>query len=326
MHASSGLQFVVWLVLMGIGGIIGLTLLPFVGPQVATVIWILSFILAWIGSSAARVATEWERAVVLRLGKFSGLRGPGFFLVTPVLDTVPYVIDLRLNTTVFRAEQTMTRDTVPVDVDAVLFWRVVDPQAAALEVTNFQQAVTWAAQTALRDIIGRSTLAEMLSERERIDDALKEVIDRRTGTWGTRVESVELRDVTIPSALQDAMSRQAQAERERQARVILGESEVQIAHRFAEAAKSYESNPTALHLRAMNMLYEGLREKGALIIVPSSAVDSMNLGGLTGVAAMAQMQRSEPGAAAPASMPAAPAPRTVPPEGSRDVSGPSAGG
>lgn len=304
MPVSFGLQFLVWLAVMLLGGLVGLGAAAAVGAGLAGAIWLLTFIGAFLAASAVRVASQWERAVVLRLGKFAGLRGPGLFFITPVLDTVPYVIDLRLHTTVFRAEQTMTRDTVPVDVDAVLFWRVVDPQSAALEVANYQQAVSWAAQTALRDIIGRSTLAEMLSERERIDQALREVIDRRTESWGTRVESVEIRDVTIPQALQDAMSRQAQAERERQARVILGESETQIADKFAQAALMYQNNPTALHLRAMNMLYEGLRERGALVIVPSSAVESMNLGGVLGMAAAAGMSTSlqapEPAPAIPA--------------------------
>src|SRR5205823_4173835 len=234
---------------------------------------------------------------------------PGLFFVTPVLDFVPYVIDLRTITTVFRAEQSMTRDTVPVDVDAVLFWRVFDPQRAALQVANHQQAVSCAAQTALRDVIGKSTRAELLSDREARDESLRGVIDKRTEPWGTRVESVEIRDVTIPQALQDAMSRQAQAERERQARVILGAYETQIAAKFAEAAESYRDNPVALHLRAMNMLYEGLREKGALVIVPSSAVDSMNLGGIAGFTGLAQahraMQSQEGG---PAAVPPAPPP------------------
>jgi regulator of protease activity HflC (stomatin/prohibitin superfamily) len=209
------------------------------------------------------------------------VRGPGLFFITPFAETVAYIIDLRTMATPLRAEQTMTSDTVPVDVDAVLFWRVTDPQRAALEV----DAVAMAAQTALRDVIGRATLAAILGERQSIDKNLRTVIDTRTEPWGIRVESVELRDVKIPPELQAAMSRQAQAERERQARVILGESEVQIAEHFNQAAKVYADNPTALHLRAMNMLYEGLKERGALMIVPSSALDSMGLGNISGLAA-----------------------------------------
>jgi regulator of protease activity HflC (stomatin/prohibitin superfamily) len=291
MQATSGLQFLIWLAVMIIGGGLG-SLLWSLNPALGALVWFLSFVGSFMAASAVRLTTEWQRAIVLRLGKFSSQQGPGLFFVTPVLDSVPYVIDLRTNTTVFRAEQTMTRDTVPVDVDAVLFWRVYDPKRAALEVANYQQAVSWASQTALRDIIGKSTLAELLSNREAIDASLREIIDLRTEPWGTRVESVEIRDVTIPQALQDAMSRQAQAERERQARVILGDSETQIADKFAEAAKSYINNPVALHLRAMNMLYEGLREKGALVIVPSSAVESMNLGGIAGFSGLANAQQS----------------------------------
>jgi regulator of protease activity HflC (stomatin/prohibitin superfamily) len=292
MQASSGLQFLVWLGVMMLFGLLGWGALGAVGPGLAGVLWFLGFVSAGLVASAVRLTSEWQRAIVLRLGKFSSQRGPGLFFITPVLDSVPYVLDLRTTTTVFRAEQTMTRDTVPVDVDAVLFWRVFDPRRAALEVAQYQQAVAWAAQTALRDVIGKSTLAELLSHREAIDESLREIIDKRTEPWGTRVESVEIRDVTIPQALQDAMSRQAQAERERQARVTLGDSETQIAAKFAEAAESYRDNPVALHLRAMNMLYEGLREKGALIIVPSSAVDSMNLGGIAGFTGLAQAHRA----------------------------------
>ncbi len=289
MQTSSGLSFLVWLVIMAAGGAVS-TGLWAASPVMGVLGAVGSFIAAGLGASAVRVTAEWQRAIVLRLGKFSNQRGPGLFFVTPVLDSVPYVIDLRTQTTVFRAEQTMTRDTVPVDVDAVLFWRVFDPRRAALEVSNYQQAVSWASQTALRDVIGKSTLAELLSNREAIDESLRDIIDKRTEPWGTHVESVEIRDVTIPQALQDAMSRQAQAERERQARVILGDSETQIAEKFAEAALSYVNNPVALHLRAMNMLYEGLREKGALVIVPSSAVESMNLGGIAGFTGLATAQ------------------------------------
>ncbi|MFN8403969.1 MAG: slipin family protein [Anaerolineales bacterium] len=237
---------------------------------------------------ALKVASQWEKAVVLRLGKFKKLAGPGAFWILPIMDNIPTWIDHRVMVTPFAAQKTLTKDTVPVDVDAVLFWVVWDAEKAALEVENYRAAVDWAAQTALRDIIGRMMLADILVGRSVIDKELQQVIDERTTPWGVTVQSVEIRDIVIPQDLEDTMSRQAQAERERQARVILGESEKQIAESFAEASKAYADNPTALHLRAMNMLFEGLKEKGALVIVPSSAVDTMNLGGLSGVVSMAQ--------------------------------------
>jgi regulator of protease activity HflC (stomatin/prohibitin superfamily) len=237
---------------------------------------------------ALRVASQWEKAVVLRLGKFHGLRGPGVFWIIPIVDTIPSWIDHRVMVTPFSAEKTLTKDTVPVDVDAVLFWVVWDAEKAALEVKDYQTAIAWAAQTALRDIIGRMMLADILIGRSAIDEELQHIIDERTTPWGVTVNSVEIRDIVIPQDLEDAMSRQAQAERERQARVILGESEKQIAASFAEAAQSYVDNPTALHLRAMNMLFEGLKQKGALVIVPSTAVDTMNLGAMSGIVSIAQ--------------------------------------
>jgi regulator of protease activity HflC (stomatin/prohibitin superfamily) len=235
-----------------------------------------------------RIAEQWERAVILRLGRFVGLRGPGLFWIVPFVDRVSTWIDQRTITTTFAAEQTLTSDTVPVNVDAVLFWMVHDVQKAALEVQDYPQAVSWAAQTALRDIIGRTALTELLRGRERIEAELQQLIDQRSNPWGVTVSSVEMRDVVIPVALQDAMSREAQAAREKQARIILGEAEAEIAHSFQQAAKSYHDNPTALHLRAMNMLYEGLKEKGALMLIPSSAVESMGMGGMLGAAAMRQ--------------------------------------
>jgi len=237
-----------------------------------------------------RVAQQWERAVVLRLGRFVGLRGPGLFWIVPLMDRVSVWIDQRTITTSFAAEQTLTSDTVPVNVDAVLFWLVHDAQKAALEVQDYTQAVSWAAQTALRDIIGRTTLTELLRGRERIETELQHLIDQRSNPWGVTVSSVEMRDVVIPGALQDAMSREAQAAREKQARIILGQAELEIAKSFQEAAKAYHDNPTALHLRAMNMLYEGLKEKGALMLIPSSAVESMGMGGLMGAAALQQQR------------------------------------
>jgi regulator of protease activity HflC (stomatin/prohibitin superfamily) len=241
-----------------------------------------------VAMTSPRIAQQWERAVVLRFGRFVGLRGPGLFWVLPFIDRVSSWIDQRTITTTFAAEQTLTADTVPVNVDAVLFWMVHDAQRAALEVQDYAQAVSWAAQTALRDIIGRTTLTELLRGREQIEAELQRLIDQRSTPWGVTVSSVEMRDVVIPGALQDAMSREAQAAREKQARIILGEAEMEIARSFQEAAKTYRDNPTALHLRAMNMLYEGLKEKGALMVVPSSAVDSMGLGGLLGAAALRQ--------------------------------------
>jgi regulator of protease activity HflC (stomatin/prohibitin superfamily) len=235
-----------------------------------------------------KVASQWEKAVLLRLGKFRGLRGPGVFWIIPIVDTIPAWVDHRVMVTPFSAEKTLTKDTVPVDVDAVLFWVVWDAEKAALEVKDYQSAIAWAAQTALRDIIGRMMLADILIGRSAIDEELQHIIDERTTPWGVTVNSVEIRDIVIPQDLEDAMSRQAQAERERQARVILGESEKQIAASFSEASQAYINNPTALHLRAMNMLFEGLKEKGALVIVPSSAVDTMNLGAMSGIVSIAQ--------------------------------------
>lgn len=260
--------------------------------------WIGAYVLGltFIGTYfmfALKVASQWEKAIVLRLGKFTGLRGPGMFWIVPLIDTIPTWIDHRVMVTPFAAQKTLTKDTVPVDVDAVLFWVVWDAEKAALEVENYEAAVDWAAQTALRDITGRMMLADILVGRSTIDQELQKIIDERTTPWGVTVQSVEIRDIVIPQDLEDAMSRQAQAERERQARVILGESEKQIADSFAEASKAYINNPTALHLRAMNMLFEGLKEKGAMIIVPSSAVDTMNLGGIMGTASMARPQLFE---------------------------------
>ena len=254
---------------------------------------------AWVAGAAIigvlaalspRVAQQWERAVVLRLGRFIGLQGPGLFWIVPFIDVVARSIDQRMITTAFAAEQTLTMDTVPVNVDAVLFWVVHDPQKAALEVQNYPAAVSWAAQTGLRDIIGRTSLADLLRGREKIEQELQLLIDQRSTPWGITVQAVEMRDIVIPSSLQDAMSREAQASREKQARIILGEAEVEIAKSFETAAKAYQNNPTALHLRAMNMLYEGLKEKGALMLIPSSAVESMGLGGMMGAAALQQVQ------------------------------------
>jgi len=249
---------------------------------------IVGVLLGLLLAQSPKIAKQWERAVVLRLGKFVGLRGPGLFWIVPFVDQISTWIDQRVITTAFAAEETLTSDTVPVNVDAVLFWMVYDPEKAALEVQNYPAAVSWAAQTALRDIIGRTSLSDLLRGRERIEEELQKLIDERSNPWGVTVQSVEMRDVIIPAALQDAMSREAQAAREKAARVILAQAEVEIAHQFDKASVSYRNNPTALHLRAMNMLYEGLKEKGALMLVPSSAVESMGMGGLMGAAALRQ--------------------------------------
>jgi regulator of protease activity HflC (stomatin/prohibitin superfamily) len=242
-----------------------------------------------------QVIAEWERAVILRVGRLIGIKGPGIIHVIPVVDTVAMVIDQRVITTPFTAEQTLTRDGVPMDVDAVLFWRVTDTRKAALEVEDYRKAITWAAQTALREVIGKAGHEIVLSSRDKLDVELQAIIEGRARPWGIVVNSVEIRDITIPANLQNAMSLQAQAGRELQARVILGDSEVQIATKFEDAGKIYARNPTALHLRAMNMLYEGLKEKGALVIVPSTAVETMGLGTMTGLTALSKefMQQQE---------------------------------
>lgn len=281
----AGFVFAVCLIIATLGSI-------YLGNNVSDIsagVWVF----VWLGIGiyimfSLKIASQWEKGVVLRLGKFKGLKGPGLFWIIPGIDAVSTWVDHRVMVTPFAAQKTLTKDTVPVDVDAVLFWLVWDAEKAALEVKNYEAAVDWAAQTALRDITGRMMLADLLVGRSSIDAELQKVIDERTTPWGVTVQSVEIRDIVIPQDLEDAMSRQAQAERERQARVILGESEKQIAESFAEASKSYVNNPTALHLRAMNMLFEGLKEKGALVIVPSSAVDTMNLGGISGMVSLAQ--------------------------------------
>jgi regulator of protease activity HflC (stomatin/prohibitin superfamily) len=270
----------------------------------AVVAPIVILLVGLVAMQAPRIARQWERAVVLRLGRFVGLRGPGLFWIVPFIDSVSSWVDQRTVTTSFAAEQTLTSDTVPVNVDAVLFWMVHDAEKAALEVQDYQKAVSWAAQTALRDIIGRTTLTELLRGREQIESELQRLIDHRSNPWGVTVSSVEMRDVVIPGALQDAMSREAQAAREKQARIILGQAEMEIARSFQEAAKAYHGDPTALHLRAMNMLYEGLKEKGALMLVPSSAVESMGMGGLLGAAALRQERLTSGDQQPPAASPA----------------------
>ena len=261
------------------------------GGDIVTTAWWTAIIalVAIVIASAVKVADQWEKAVVLRLGRYHGLKGPGLFYIIPIFDRVAYWIDLRIFTTTFMAEKTLTKDTVPVDVEAVLFWKVVDPEKASLAVENYKTAISWASQTALREVIGKSMLADMLENREKLDKELQGIIDLRTEQWGVNIRSVEIRDILIPTELQNAMSMQAQAERERQARVILGDSEKQVAQKFEEAARTYQDNPTALHLRAMNMLFEGLKTGSpTLVIVPASVLGTMNLGDTTGLVALAQ--------------------------------------
>jgi regulator of protease activity HflC (stomatin/prohibitin superfamily) len=302
MPQRNALPGLIFIVIFGAGLLVSYSIFTPQSPGGGIVIAVVSFFVASIIANAVKVANQWERVVVLRLGKFRSLEGPGLFFIVPILDAVAYRIDIRVITSTFRAEKTMTRDTVPVDVDAVLFWKVVDPKMAALDVADYVSAINWAAQTALRDVIGKTMLADMLEGRERLSAELQHIIDARTEPWGINVISVEVKDVQIPAALEDAMSMQAQAERERQARVILGDSERQVAEKFAEAAKTYADNPTAFHLRAMNMLYEGLKRSNAtIVIVPSTAVESMQLGGVPAMATVASAiaHAQAPGATLP---------------------------
>jgi regulator of protease activity HflC (stomatin/prohibitin superfamily) len=286
MKSQSLFSVIIFIIILGIGFTWAHSVYDVSNPAASTIIVAIAFIVAMLVSSAIKIANPWERAVVLRLGRFQSLRGPGLFFIIPVLDTIPYWIDTRVIATSFKAEKTLTKDTVPVDVDAVLFWKVLDPKKAALEVADYTGAISWASQTALRDVIGKTMLSDMLEGRDKISSLLQKIIDERTEPWGINVNSVEVKDVLIPGSLENAMSMQAQAERERQARVILGDSEKQVAEKFAEAALTYANNPVALHLRAMNMLYEGLKQNSTIVIVPSSAIDTMQLGGMAGLTAL----------------------------------------
>ncbi|MEA1877338.1 MAG: slipin family protein [Bacteroidota bacterium] len=254
---------------------------------------IVSVIISLLLSSAIHIADQWEKAVVLRMGKFVGLRGPGLFLIIPIVDRADSFIDQRVRVTDFTAEETLTKDTVPVNVDAVVYWTVWDVEKAALEVQEYQKAIFYIAQTGLRDIIGKHELAGLLQDREAIAEALQKTLDEHTNPWGITCQTVGIKDIIIPQSLADAMSKQAQAERERQARVILGTAETEIAEKFAIASQQYINNPVALHLRGMNMLFEGLKEKGSMVIVPSSALDTMNLGAIGGLTAFAEKGQSE---------------------------------
>ncbi len=235
---------------------------------------------------AIKVADQWEKVVLLRLGRYAGLRGPGFFMMIPIVDSLSRFVDQRVRVAKVSSESTLTRDTVPVNVDAIVFWLVWNVEKSILEVADFEQAITMSAQTGLRESIGRHELAQMVTERESMGQELQRILDEKTNPWGITIQSVEIRDVVIPQALEDAMSRQAQAERERQARKILGQAETEISESFSQAAKVYEGNPVALHLRAMNMLYEAIKERGSMVIVPSSVVETMGLGGMLGTASM----------------------------------------
>jgi regulator of protease activity HflC (stomatin/prohibitin superfamily) len=286
MNKTSSLPGLIFVVILGVGLTFAYLEFSVSAFGQSAAIAVGSFVIAIVASYSIKIADQWEKTVVLRLGRFRSLEGPGLFLIIPIIETVPYWIDTRVITRSFKAEKTLTKDTVPVDVDAVLFWKVVDPKKAALDVADYDSAISWASQTALRDVIGKTMLSDMLEGREKISDELQKIIDVRTEPWGINVISVEVKDVLIPAALEDAMSMQAQAERERQARVILGDSERQVAEKFGDAAKTYVNNPIALHLRAMNMLYEGLKQNSTIVIVPSSAVETMQLGGLAGLTAL----------------------------------------
>jgi regulator of protease activity HflC (stomatin/prohibitin superfamily) len=252
------------------------------------------FIAAIVIAASLKMANAWQKFVILRAGKLQGVKGPGLFFIIPVLDSVTAVIDERIQTTAFTAEQALTKDTVPVNVDAIIFWHVNDARKAALNITNYREAIDRVAQTSLREMIGASMLASLLSERQAADELLRAEISRKTAEWGISVNSVEIRDVAIPVALQDAMSRQAQAEREKQARVILGSAEAEIAGKFVEASKTYAENPMALHLRAMNIIYETTKERGTTILIPTSMVDSMNVALPLALAGKGQPARPTP--------------------------------
>jgi regulator of protease activity HflC (stomatin/prohibitin superfamily) len=286
MRKSNSFSALVFVVIAGIGAAIAYFAHLAADNAAGIAIFCAAIVVAFIVSSAIQVADQWSKAVVLRLGKFRSLEGPGLFFIIPLIENIPYWLDTRVLTSSFKAEKTLTKDTVPVDVDAVLFWKIIDPKKAALDVADYQSAISWASQTALRDVIGKTMLSEMLEGRDKISSVLRAIIDERTEPWGINVISVEVKDVLIPPALENAMSMQAQAERERQARVILGDSERQVAEKFVEAARTYANDPIAFHLRGMNMLYEGLKQNSTIVIVPSSAIETMQLGGVAGMTAL----------------------------------------
>ena len=255
-------------------------------------VFIISMAFSVLLSNSIHIADQWERAVVLRMGKYSGLKGPGLFMIIPIIDRVSTYIDQRVRVSAFKAEQTLTKDTVPVNVDTVVYWTVWDVEKAALEVQEYQTAIEQIAQTGLRDTIGKHELSTYLQERDKIAEDLQQVLDKNTNPWGITCQTVGIKDIAIPKDLAEAMSKEAQAERERRARVILGTAETEIAEKFSQASQKYTNNPVALHLRGMNMLFEGLKEKGSMVIVPSSALESMNLGAIGGIASLSKMKEN----------------------------------
>ncbi|MGF7078212.1 slipin family protein [Mucilaginibacter sp. UYCu711] len=281
---------------LGVNPIAGVIALVLIGASVAAycaayingVVIVLLIVVSLFIAGSVHIADQWEKAIVLRMGKYTGLRGPGIFFTIPIIDKVDNYIDQRVRVTEFKAEQTLTKDTVPVNVDAVVYWTVWDVEKAALEVQDYEMAIAYIAQTGLRDVIGKHELAELLQERDKVTDLLQRILDEHTNPWGITCQNVGIKDIVIPQLLADAMSKEAQAERERRARVILGTAETEIAEKFAEASLQYVNNPVALHLRGMNMLFEGLKEKGSMVIVPSSALDSMNLGAMGGLISLAK--------------------------------------
>ena len=255
-------------------------------------VFIISMAFSVLLSNSIHIADQWERAVVLRMGKYSGLKGPGLFMIIPIIDRVSTYIDQRVRVSAFKAEQTLTKDTVPVNVDTVVYWTVWDVEKPALEVKEYQTAIEQIAQTGLRDTIGKHELSTLLQERDKIAEDLQQVLDKNTNPWGITCQTVGIKDIAIPKDLAEAMSKEAQAERERRARVILGTAETEIAEKFSQASQKYTNNPVALHLRGMNMLFEGLKEKGSMVIVPSSALESMNLGAIGGIASLSKMKEN----------------------------------
>jgi regulator of protease activity HflC (stomatin/prohibitin superfamily) len=284
---SNPISITVFIIMFGLIG--WLFYLEYLNVPAAIILTIVSIIIA----RSIHIADQWEKAVVLRMGKFNGLKGPGIFMIVPILDKVDKFIDQRVRVTDFKADQTLTKDTVPVNVDAVVYWTVWDVEKAALEVQDYETAIWQIAQTALRDMIGKNELAELLQERDKVADDLQKILDHNTNPWGITCQTVGIKDIIIPQTLADAMSKEAQAERERRARVILGTAETEIAEKFAKASEQYKNNPVALHLRGMNMLFEGLKEKGSMVIVPSSALDSMNLGAMGGLISLAKANEPE---------------------------------
>lgn len=302
MPATNGVGCALFLVLFAVGALASFVLInPPVAAGEPVSFWIarlapavIGFLVGYLIFLSLRIARQWEKAIVLRLGRFSHTAGPGIFFLWPIVDSISSMVDTRVQITPFKAEQTLSRDTVPVDVDAVLFWFVWDAEKAALAVSNYSEAVSWAAQTALRDTIGKTDLASLLAGREQIELTLKKMIDERTEPWGITVQSVEMRDVLIPEALQDAMSKEAQAERERHARVILSQAEVEVAQKFNQAAAIYGSNPVAMSLRSMNLLADAIKERGALVVVPNNSVETLGLGTITGLTALTQNNLPNP--------------------------------